>query len=191
MSNALERAAEHITAAQRALDDARETVPTEDWHAAYRRLEREHAALRTQYDADMKLWHEFKRWWMQTLESGRRDELWVAKDAPVARDALEMVCATGGMASTPLETERIQGGTSDPLTPRRRNRQAIREHRLRVQSAMRSDPNILKRHGRYATGGTARKAPHSTDTHAETVRGNARRQMHADDCPCCTQVSSS
>lgn len=177
MADALARAAAHVAAAQRALDDARGAPPPPetDWHAAFLRLEREHAALRERYERDMHLWLEFKRWWLTVVATRAPDRLDIAGDAPVAHDAWDMACA---------------GGTPTPLTPRRRNRQAIRAHRASVRATLQSDPHAFRRHGRYSAPPQP-QPPRSTDAHADSVRGHARQQLHAGDCACCRDYYAS
>ncbi|WFD36160.1 Origin recognition complex, subunit 1 [Malassezia cuniculi] len=190
----------------------------DDWHAAYVLLEREHFALRQRYESDMKLWLEFKRWWLTVVATGSDDELCIVGDSPVASDAREMAEMAGAthiaserssrlllpatsasMSDTPKAQQlqsmhsqhaastgagesagesagtrqapamippQAESAVQEPLTPRKRVRQSIREHRASVRARLQSDPNAFKKHGRYAF--PARTAPRSADAHIET-----------------------
>lgn len=177
-------AAAHLRAAQRELSELyQQTEEKElsvegdaspgqaDWHAAFLCLQREHAALKMQYESDMRKWINFKRWWKRSVLAKRQRKQKLRASA----------ASEAGLTSAPADAPRPDCSVQSPL----KSREQIMEHRKRVRDMMQKNPLLFKGLGRYAT---PTKYVKLLMCRAVLDEDKSTKSHHAPDCPCCEAV---
>lgn len=139
-----------------------EAAPPADLLAAYLCLKREHAALRAQYETDMRRWLAFKQWWKARLREKRRRR-------------------SARPTASPTRPAPIK------LSPRKA-REQILQHRQQVREMMHENPALFKGLGRYSAPPKQTIPRHAPDTPSTAPAHPSEKHTH--DCECCRDVGS-